>query len=288
MSWSPLALVCLERGAKASGAPRNCSAAASLKPPHPCLRCKVWGRASPNCKRRQLTVSTVPCYAPTMSRLLVDAHQPARGSRRSGPAPQYTRADIVRVALDKHPTDLSMRAIAKSLGLSPTALYRYFPSREDLLYAVAEEVSDALILPPPNDDWRQWLTELAVRWRQLALDYPCILDPALGTTMESAGFRIVQAVDDVLAAHGFDLDATVDIYYLLSKFTSGAAREPLSGAQRDTRELQGRIAALGVSERLEAFAYRAVTVDAREQFHRHVTWMLKGIPDPTRDGQGRT
>jgi AcrR family transcriptional regulator len=59
-----------------------------------------------------------------------------------------TAADIKRVARDLlvygGPSAISLRAIARTLGMSAAALYRYFPSLEALIMDVAADLYDEL------------------------------------------------------------------------------------------------------------------------------------------------
>ncbi len=45
-------------------------------------------------------------------------------------------------------TELSMRAVARHVGISERTVFRYFPARDELLDAVAQEASRRLDLPP--------------------------------------------------------------------------------------------------------------------------------------------
>src|ERR1700704_232657 len=47
------------------------------------------------------------------------------------------------------PAALSLTGIAKAMGMSGPALYRYFASRDDLLVALVEESYEDLSDPPP-------------------------------------------------------------------------------------------------------------------------------------------
>jgi AcrR family transcriptional regulator len=49
-----------------------------------------------------------------------------------------------RHQLAEHGTDLSLRAVARELGMASSAVYRYFPSRDDLLTALIVDAYDAL------------------------------------------------------------------------------------------------------------------------------------------------
>lgn len=74
---------------------------------------------------------------------------------------------------------LSLRAVARELGMASSAMYRYFPSRDDLLTALIVEAYDdlgdavdaALAPIPPGEYERRWLT-CAAAARQWAVDRP--------------------------------------------------------------------------------------------------------------------
>src|SRR5215469_11240887 len=76
--------------------------------------------------------------------------------------------------------NLSLRAIARDLGVVSSALYRYFASRDELLTALiidaynaigeAGEHADAAITERP-DLTRRWLA-VATAWREWALAHP--------------------------------------------------------------------------------------------------------------------
>ena len=49
-----------------------------------------------------------------------------------------------RTQLAEHGTDLSLRAVARALGMASSAVYRYFASRDDLLTALIVDAYDAV------------------------------------------------------------------------------------------------------------------------------------------------
>ncbi|MFI6875509.1 TetR/AcrR family transcriptional regulator [Streptomyces sp. NPDC050400] len=73
---------------------------------------------------------------------------------------------------------LSMRAVARRAGVSPTAPYRHFPDREALVSAVAaegyRELTEQLAMAHPAPATPEELAEVAVAYVRFALDHPAL------------------------------------------------------------------------------------------------------------------
>lgn len=98
-------------------------------------------------------------------------------SARLRGAPALTRDGIVeayiRLADREGPEAVSLRRLGIELGADPTAVYRHFRNKEELLQAVADrllkEVVDRL---RPGGDWRRDLRTLALEARAVYLAHP--------------------------------------------------------------------------------------------------------------------
>ncbi len=84
-----------------------------------------------------------------------------------------------RILVADGPAGLSLRAIAREMGMTAPALYRYFPSREDLIGALIAELYDELTatLEAARDaadpvDARVQLTATSRAFRSWALAHP--------------------------------------------------------------------------------------------------------------------
>ena len=101
---------------------------------------------------------------------------------------------------------ISLRRLARELGVTPMALYRYVDSKEGLLAAIAEHAFDEFELPADNDDdWREELKAVARSFRRLLLAHPTVaaLFSSHPAEISENGARIVEVVQDVLRRAGF-------------------------------------------------------------------------------------
>jgi TetR/AcrR family tetracycline transcriptional repressor len=139
------------------------------------------------------------------------------------PAP-LSKTRVVAAALaviDDHGLEaFSIRSLAQSLGVYPTALYWYVPNRNALLAEVVTLVLADVVPAEGTGDWRAWLKDLFRRYRQTVQRHPNVarlmgaqmvsnagVDPVLPerilSTLARAGFRgdqLVHAFNSVVAA----------------------------------------------------------------------------------------
>lgn len=94
-----------------------------------------------------------------------------------GPRPAYSRVQITEAAIRIADADgleaASMRRIAAELGTAAMSLYRYVPSRGDLIELMADHVLAEMDIPRrPSGDWRADLTLIAESTRAMWLRHP--------------------------------------------------------------------------------------------------------------------
>ncbi len=105
---------------------------------------------------------------------------------------QQTVSEIKALAAqqlaESGPGALSLRAIARDMGMASSALYRYFASSNDLIGAlcvdaynsVADALTQARDAQPANDPARQWWA-IGHAYRRWALDHPADFALIFGT-----------------------------------------------------------------------------------------------------------
>jgi len=107
--------------------------------------------------------------------------------------------------------DLSMRALADSLGVAPMSLYRHVRNKEDLLDGVTSRVLDQLEVPIPTADG---FADQALGWmhavRSRLHEHPAVM-PLLRTSthVTPALLRLVNSLLVILRAAGFEDDDAV-------------------------------------------------------------------------------
>lgn len=134
--------------------------------------------------------------------------RPARGRPPKG-APQLSRASIVAAALDEieadGPAGLSMRSVARRLGVDPKSLYNHVDGKDGLLDAVAGHVLATTVLPEPTGDLAVDIRAFAQAFRTHALSRPRAATLVLTRQASSRASLVpVEAVLALLVAAGLD------------------------------------------------------------------------------------
>jgi TetR/AcrR family tetracycline transcriptional repressor len=206
---------------------------------------------------------------------------PRRGRPPKG-APRLSRDAIVAATLTVIDGDgvaaVSMRSVAKALGVDPKSLYNHVDGKEGLLDAVAERMLGAIDLPAPTGETRDDLRRIAHAFRASAFAHPeaasLVLTRQLGS---AAALAPTDAVLHVLAAAGFPPDRAVHVLrFLVATLTGALLREhqaaPAFGAEAaavaarravlESAELPAVAAAADHLARFDRDAEFAFSVDA--------------------------
>ena len=191
---------------------------------------------------------------------------------QSDQTPSYSgrlsRPLIVQTALDQidrpGTEGLSMRSLAKDLGVEAMSLYRYVHGREDLLEAVVDALMSGLtsrLDTELSEHWQGFLQTLAHEVRLIAVDHPKAF-PLVATRHPAAPWlrpplRSIDVVDTFLArliGFGFTDPQAVTAYRSFTSFLLGQlllesavrgaavspAEEPLDEGDADIPERDGQ------------------------------------------------
>ena len=149
--------------------------------------------------------------------------------RRRGPAPRYTREELAQRALeimDAHGAEgLTMRGLATELGMGTMALYRYFPSKRDLMDAAIEIAAPEIQLPEPGTvPWKEQLAALARALYRAGLRHPSLARERFERPLQSPGaMRVTDRAIALLLYGGLSKADAVAAFKALLVNTLGAA-----------------------------------------------------------------
>jgi AcrR family transcriptional regulator len=183
-----------------------------------------------------------------------------------------TLAVIDRDGLDA----LTMRAVAKELGMATMSLYRYVTDKDELEVLVSDHVLSGVDLAVPPGDWRERVTELLSRVRKAVVAHPATV-PLLLRHRHSVPASLVQieAMLAILTDAGFTGERRVIAQRTIIAYLFGMLQNehygPLAGAGTAVMATQDKFPLLAET----AAVAREVTGD--EEFHKGLTVVLRGL-----------
>lgn len=165
--------------------------------------------------------------------------------RIGGRPRQITRADIVRAGRELGLRNLSLNAVASTLGVTSAALYRHVDGRWGLETLVGESLLEQLPLTAePRHDVVAHLVAFGTGLREFALGHPGLAEylQTLFPRGES-GRRVLAAQIEALGTHGYAPDAAL---VLCSAVASIAIGEASAQERRSSRadELEQQVQAV--------------------------------------------
>jgi AcrR family transcriptional regulator len=128
---------------------------------------------------------------------------------------------------------LTMRRLGEQLDVEAMALYRYVPSKEDLLDAVVERLvaevdADEVVVAEPRDGWQDFLQRLAHGVRRMALAHPKAFPLVASRPAEAPWLRpplrsldVVETFLSGLLSEGFTDEAAIEGYRGYTSFLLG-------------------------------------------------------------------
>jgi TetR/AcrR family tetracycline transcriptional repressor len=141
------------------------------------------------------------------------------------PRGSLTRELLVRESLRLLDKDgvagFSLPKLGRALGADPTAIYRHFASKDDLILGIAEAmIEEGLQGIEPSECWLQTLRDLARRARSSCLAHPAAASlVTYRTTQGPAEMRAVDMIIGALHQAGFSGEEAAVMYRAFCDFT---------------------------------------------------------------------
>ncbi|WP_231905675.1 TetR/AcrR family transcriptional regulator [Streptomyces davaonensis] len=165
----------------------------------------------------------------------MDANAGARRGRPPKGTSQLSRAAIVDATLKVIDTDgvtaVSMRSVARVLGVDAKSLYNHVDGKDGLLDAVAEHLLGGVSIPPATGDLRIDLPAIADAFRERALLHPEAAPLVLTRQLASfEGLAPVEALLGVLRSAGCPVEESVQLMrFLVASLIGTLLREVQAG-----------------------------------------------------------
>ncbi|MEE4146192.1 MAG: TetR family transcriptional regulator [Halieaceae bacterium] len=162
---------------------------------------------------------------------------------------------IADVGVDK----LSMRNVATRLNVSPMAMYKHFPTKDDLLAASLEEfIARARVIPDAALPWEQWV-EHAAGGMYEALCRELSWVPLLGSLrVGEQAIAVTEAFVRRLCEAGFTVEQALQAYFAVIQVVVGAVclRASLDARPDTGAQDHGRQGARAIQGELRSFLKR--------------------------------
>jgi AcrR family transcriptional regulator len=115
----------------------------------------------------------------------------------------------------------SLPKLGRALGADPTAVYRYFQSKDDLVLAIADRlIEEAIEGFQPHECWIETVAELARRIRAVYREHPAAASlSAFRTTRRPAEMQAVDWLTGAMLAAGFEGEQAALSYRTIADFS---------------------------------------------------------------------
>jgi AcrR family transcriptional regulator len=207
--------------------------------------------------------------------------------RKPGPPPRFTRDELARRALaimDAHGSEgLTMRGLAKELGMGTMALYRYFPSKNDLMDAAIDLAAPEIELPELGAaPWKEQIADLARALFEAGRKHPSLARERFDRPLQSPGaMRVTDRAIALLLEAGLSKRQAVAAFKALLVHTLGAAAFAASESRPEVREAASERHASLPAEEVPAMAAVAGELTAAlggdQAFELGLAALLDGI-----------
>ena len=117
---------------------------------------------------------------------------------------------------------LTMRRLARDLGVEAMTLYYYFANKDEILNGAVDLVVGEFNLPPPGAKWKAALRKTALSAHEVLMRHPWAASAMLSATGASpARWRYMDALLGCLREAGFSADLTDHAYHALDSHITG-------------------------------------------------------------------
>ncbi len=191
-----------------------------------------------------------------------------------------------RLSEREGPEGLTMRRLARQMGVAPNALYSYFPDKAALLAALLDGLLADIDVPRAHRlDWREGLSEVLRQTRRLLLAHPQLIPLFLSQPGRGPNaLRLGELMLSFLERAGLTAQRAVDALRILLTYAFGfAALEAprLADPAAEVRVEQSEAAFRTARDlpRMRELAPRLARHPDDRTFELGLTWLLQGMSE---------
>jgi AcrR family transcriptional regulator len=177
------------------------------------------------------------------------------------------------------PTALTMRALARHLGVDPMAVYRHVRDKDDLLGAMCDAAVAELTPLDAAQPWEPQLRRLALELHAMLVRRPALLAVLSGAPATPVSLAAAHQAIGLLVAAGVSEDAAATTFAVVFSYVLGAAQvaaaDPPPAADHPAL-LDGARALLGDADPPH-LAAAAGLMQEPEDVERGLEFLLAGV-----------
>ena len=176
-----------------------------------------------------------------------------------------------------------MRRLARELGMATMALYRYYPTKNDLMDAAIDLAAPEIELPTPGAaPWKEQLAGMARALFQAGLRHPTLARERFDRPLQShAAMRVTDRAIGLLLEAGLTKSEAVAAFKALLIHTLGAALFAAAESRPEVRKSASERHASASAEEVPAMAAVAGELTAAlgddQAFELGLAALLDGI-----------
>lgn len=138
---------------------------------------------------------------------------------------------------------LSLRELGRAMGVSPTAVYRYFRDKDDLIVQIRETLLAQVIdTDPTKTPPQEFIIATALAYRRMAKFHPCFSQVmVLAVTEGDAAQATPELLVGALEALGLEGEAVIRGYRQLESFVVGTSYFDFADAPNHLQERLDRM-----------------------------------------------